>query len=645
MKAHEVEKLFSVSTPALDPLGTRVVVSVTRPDLDADATVGQLWSVPLDGSAPSRISRGTLDESPSFSPDGSAIAFLRNSQLVVMDARGGEAVPLTERALGVTAFHWSPDSTRIAYISREPEPGRYGSVEGIAPAAEPGRRITSLNYKYNAVGYTNDRRAHVFVVPVPALDAEPAYTPAPRPDGSKAETPTVPESLQLTSGDFTDSHPRFVGERVAFLSARHDHRDRDLVNQLWTVGLAGGEPEPLTDLGVLAIESFEPAADGAIYLIAQDVGPDGLDFVGRNSAVYLLKGRVATRWTDPETIDATDASLIVTADGVLVTNRARGRGVLLEVRGVDDVVPLSSGDVEVQAAAASTDRVVLTYSSPGTFGDVAVLENGVLAPLTDFSAALRESGIVTPVELTVTAGDGYPVHGWVAQPAGEGPFPTLLMIHGGPYADFGVHVFDETQVYVDAGYAVVYCNPRGSAGYGQTHGRAIKGSMGSVDHTDVLEFLGGALQAYSGLDRTRLGILGGSYGGYLTAWIIGHDHRFKAAIVERGYLDPPAFIGSSDIGMYFPQQYHGSTTEELRAQSPQEFAHLVTTPTLVIHSELDLRCPLAQAETYFATLRLSGLDAELLVFPGENHELSRSGRPRHRLQRFEAILDWMGRHL
>jgi dipeptidyl aminopeptidase/acylaminoacyl peptidase len=201
------------------------------------------------------------------------------------------------------------------------------------------------------------------------------------------------------------------------------------------------------------------------------------------------------------------------------------------------------------------------------------------------------------------------------------------------------------QTLAEAGYAVVYGNPRGSAGYGEEHGRAIRQAMGTVDLHDVLDLLDAALDRVPTLDRGRLGILGGSYGGYLTAWTIAHDHRFKAAIVERGFLDPASFVGTSDIGAYFGQQYVGTDEAGIRAQSPQAVAHLVRTPTLVIHSELDLRCPLGQAETYFATLKLGGVESELLVFPGEDHELSRSGRPRHRVQRFEAILEWFGRHL
>jgi dipeptidyl aminopeptidase/acylaminoacyl peptidase len=329
---------------------------------------------------------------------------------------------------------------------------------------------------------------------------------------------------------------------------------------------------------------------------------------------------------------------------VLLQDRTRGTRQLLSVSPGGSSA-LTSGAIEIEGQAASGDTIVVTYSTPTTFGDVGRLEGGVIVPLTDFSASLRDAGILQATESTVAGRDGYPIHGWIMTPAGEGPHPTLLMIHGGPFASYSVHLFDEAQVYADAGYAVVFCNPRGSAGYGQQHGRSITGAMGTVDMDDVLDFLDGALAAHPHLDAARLGILGGSYGGYLTAWTIAHDHRFAAAIVERGFLDPEAFVGSSDIGWFFPQQYTGTDHELIRAQSPQAVAGLVTTPTLVIHSEDDLRCPISQAETWFATVKLNGVESELLIFPGENHELSRSGSPRHRVQRFDAIIEWFGRYL
>jgi dipeptidyl aminopeptidase/acylaminoacyl peptidase len=208
-----------------------------------------------------------------------------------------------------------------------------------------------------------------------------------------------------------------------------------------------------------------------------------------------------------------------------------------------------------------------------------------------------------------------------------------------------VALFDEAQVYAAAGYAVLMCNPRGSAGYGQAHGRTIKEKMGTVDMQDVLSFLDGALAKFQELDGGALGIMGGSYGGYLTAWTISQDHRFKAAIVERGFLDPVSFIGSSDIGWFFGGEYTGTSPEQMAAQSPMATVGNVRTPSLVIHSEEDLRCPVEQGQRYFTALKQQGVDAAFLVFPGENHELSRSGTPHHRKQRFEEVLRWWSRYL
>jgi dipeptidyl aminopeptidase/acylaminoacyl peptidase len=291
------------------------------------------------------------------------------------------------------------------------------------------------------------------------------------------------------------------------------------------------------------------------------------------------------------------------------------------------------------------ESIVFAFQDALTAGDIALAETPRLRRLTDLSAPLRENGIASARELTVTGRDGYPVHGWVLAPPGPGPHPVLLTIHGGPFAQYTVALFDEAQVCADAGYAVVMCNPRGSSGYGHAHGRAIRQRMGVLDQADVLDFLDGALAEDSSLDPTRLGIMGGSYGGYLTAWTIAHDHRFTAAIVERGYLDPEAFVGTSDIGDSFTDEYVGTDPELVRAQSPQACVGQVRTPTLVMHSALDLRCPLSQAERYYSALKRGGLTTELVIFPGENHELSRAGSPRHRLRRFDIILDWWARHL
>ena len=241
------------------------------------------------------------------------------------------------------------------------------------------------------------------------------------------------------------------------------------------------------------------------------------------------------------------------------------------------------------------------------------------------------------------------MHGWVVLPDparhGDGPHPTLLLVHGGPFSAYTWAVFDEAQVLAGAGYAVVMGNPRGSAGYGVDHGRAVVGAMGGPDVDDVTALLDAALAREDlDLDAGRVGVMGGSYGGWMSATLTTRTQRFAAAIVERGYLDAPSFVGASDIGWLFPRALHGSAAAMVE-QSPMTHVDAVRTPTLVVHSEQDWRCPVEQGHRWFATLRLAGVDARMLVFPGEGHELTRSGRPRHRVARHEHVLAWWGEHL
>jgi Dipeptidyl aminopeptidases/acylaminoacyl-peptidases len=668
VKASDLPLLNSVSAPTVRPDGARAVVAVTHPDFDADAAVGQLWTIPLTGhAAPRRMTRGFRDTAPQYSPDGRLIAFLRAepgkpAQLHVVDAGGGEPVSVTDRALGVSEFRWSPDGSAIAFVSRDPEQGRYGTVDGLGSGAEPARHITVQNYRANGLGYTIDRRAHIYLVTVPDVTAEPAVQPAPSAQGPAETRPVVPEPQRLTDGDFDHGALAFSpdGGTLAFVSARHEERDADLRSNVFLMRLsAEGEPLEVTDVtgshGDFSVPDghgcVEFGLTGAVYFLAQDVGESGRDFVAKNTSLFVIEraGEAPKRLTDPEVVDLGEiGSGITPLDDrtVLVPNRTRGTVQLVSVASDGTVQNLTrDAPIEITGAATAGRTVVVSFTDERTAGDVAMLENGGLRTVTNFSAALRASGLAAVREFTAAARDGYPVHGWVVVPDGDGPHPVLLDIHGGPFAQYGVHVFDEAQVYADAGYAVLLCNPRGSAGYGQAHGRTIRQAMGTVDLADVLDYLDGATAAFSELDAGRVGIMGGSYGGYLTAWTIAHDHRFAAAIVERGYLDPEAFVGTSDIGSFFSDEYTGTDADGVRAQSPQAHVGAVTTPTLVLHSEDDLRCPLPQAERYYAALKRGGVDAELVIFPGENHELSRSGRPRHRLQRFGIILDWWARHL
>lgn len=649
MRPDDITLLRQCGAPALHPSGEYAVTSVLRPDTETDEYVGGLWRVPTDGATPPRpLTRGHRDTAPAVSADGRWLAFLRSEpkgkpQLHVLDLDGGEPVRLTDHPLGAGEPVWSPDSRRIAYTARVPEEGRYGTAEGVGPDAEPPRLVTTYAYRVDGLGYTRDRRPHLFVLDVPDLD-----------DAGGA---CVTQPRQVTDGDADDADVTWTpdGATLVFVSDRHDSRDVDLRRGVYAVPADGGEPRLVAGGDLNAAHPVVTPDGSRVYFLAGETGENGIDFVARNVGLYSvpLAGSSPQRLTDAETTDlAETARLVVAGDRVLVSDRTRGALRLLAVP-TDGGSPevLLDGELQVRAVDATADGsvVVGVVSDPQTPGDLALISAGETKRLTSFADPLRDKGICPLHELTVTADDGYPVHGWAVLPDpdrfGPGPHPVLLNIHGGPFAQYGWGLFDEAQVYAGAGYAVLMCNPRGSAGYGQAHGRAIEGAMGTRDADDVLQFLDGALaDGNLPVDRERVGVMGGSYGGYMTALLTTRTDRFAAAVVERGYLDASTFVGSADIGWFFPAGYHGSAAA-MREQSPMTHVDQVTTPTLVVHSEQDWRCPVEQGQRWFTALKLNGVPAELLLFPGEGHELSRSGRPRHRLARFQHILRWWGRHL
>lgn len=282
----------------------------------------------------------------------------------------------------------------------------------------------------------------------------------------------------------------------------------------------------------------------------------------------------------------------------------------------------------------------------------AVSMDGAETQLTHLNDALcAEYACSEPQSFTFKNERGSDIHGWAIPPVGMETgkkYPTILDIHGGPKCAYGGCYFHEMQLWASRGYAVIYCDPTGGDGRGDDF-MDIFGDYGGIDYRDIMTFCDEAARRFSFIDAERMGVTGGSYGGFMTNWIIGHTDRFKAAASQRSISNFLSFYGTSDIGVYFsPDQTHGdpwSDPTKVWAQSPLKYADRAKTPTLFIHSDEDYRCPLSEGLQMFTALKAHGVPARLCMFKGENHELSRSGKPKHRVRRLKEITEWFDQYL
>lgn len=627
-----------VSDARLSPDGRLVAFTATRLDKEADDYRAAIWLGPADGSTPPRRFTGGAgkDSAPRWAPDGTRLAFLSDreggkTQIYVIDVTGGEARQLTAIPQGAGAPVWSPDGTRLVTVVRMG--GEDNGSQQDKPKTPPARLITRLKYRANGEGFIYDRRRHLFVI--------------------DAVTGTT---HQLTDGDWDDTQPAWSpdGSRLAFVSARHHDRDHDHADDIFVVDTAGGEPVRLTPGGgTCALPAWSPDGQAMAYLGYADA-----EDAPRHSRLWQVPTagglpRCLTMGFDRHLEIAETAAPIWRTDGTALIVGVEDRGTVgvIEVQVADGrVTPLVSGRRSVASYSVSGTTVAFTASEPHRPAEVYVCTALGERQLSDLNTSwCAEVELPEPEHFTVQSG-GFDIDAWVMRPAGFEPgrrYPALVNIHGGPFAQYGWAFFDEFQVQAGAGYVVIGCNPRGSSGREEAFARAIIGCPGEPDSADVLTALDEALRRYDFIDSTRLGLLGGSYGGYLTGWIVGHTDRFVAAVAERGLYNRYSKDGTSDIwsGYTYLRVRQWEDPELYWRYSPMAYVRNIRTPLLILHSEEDLRCPIEQAEQLFVALKQMRREVRFVRFPGENHELSRSGKPSHRLQRFGYLLDWFAEKL
>jgi dipeptidyl aminopeptidase/acylaminoacyl peptidase len=638
-----------VGDPRISPDGKVVAFVLTTIDQKKNRRESAIWIVPSDGSAaPRRFSaEGFSSNSPRWSPDGKTLAFLsaRASDLPAGETPksqiflapfggGGEAIALTKLKNGVQSYQWSPEGSRIVVVSSS------GPMDGVATADRKSdvRHYTHIQYKFNDTGWFDDKRRHLWVVSVPGGDAK-----------------------QITEGqDWNDTDPQWSpdGTRIAFVSDRTGKAYDDGHNtDVWVIPAAGGT---LTKISDHAFEDENPrwSADGKQILFT------GQTAVHQFPKLYVAdsSGGAASRMvlkdldTIPGELRWQSSNTILFAAGVKGETHIYRADPAGPDTGVRTFTALTSGPRGVHAfdVSQSTGKIVYLANDFQHLDDVYIsnLDGSGERQLTHANSDLWAQLDLQPVErLEYKSTDGWPVEGFFVKPVGweaGKKYPMVLVIHGGPEGMFGVDWYHEFQVYAAKGWAVFFCNPRGSTGYGEKFERGEINNWGGMDYQDIMAGVDAALKQYPWVDANDLGVTGGSYGGYMTNWIVSHTNRFKAAVTLRSVSNFISDEGTRD-GAYGHEEYFKGILfddfEQYWDASPLKYARNVHTPTLVLHSDNDFRVPIEQGEQWFRALQHYGVPSELVLFPRENHNLTRTGEPKHLVESLHWQIYWFERYL
>ena len=631
--------------------GERVAYQVAWADSSSRQNRSRIVVRRLLDPEPIEPTAGVLrDHSPEWSPDGRKLAFVSRvgaaDQLFVVDLTvGGPAQQLTSVAEGVSRPQWSPDGARLAFVGvvvsdpdavvDDPRPPEGREQLRRAPVARVVRR---LDYKHDGYGYVDGRFHHLFAVSSTGGDAKQLTNGT----WDVADFDWAPDSTRLVvagnaepgadlqrelnlyvvdleanrvrlGGGFFLGSPIWSpkGDQIAFIAP--NGLDVGLLERVWIVSLSGGGPRCLTA---------------------------NFDLAVNDSVINDMRAGHATR-------------ICWSAEGDRIYFVASGPGVT-GVHSVDlegDVREEVAGRRRIYDFDLANGVLAFCASDTSNPGELFMLTHGAEARITDLNPWLHDRYIAEPEQHHFTAPDGWKLEGWVLKPPDHDPsrlYPVVMEIHGGPHAQYGWTFFHELQILAGLGYVVFYMNPRGSDGYGERFRRDVVRDWAGKDYLDLMSSLDQVIERTGYIDTNRLGVGGGSYGGYMTNWIIGQTNRFSAAVAMRSISNLVSEYSQHDIVLWGVLQLGPPPwpdLDELWRRSPIRYVQNIRTPLLLTAGEMDLRCAMSQSEEMFGAMRLLGKTVELVRFPEESHDLSRNGRPDRRVERLRRIGGWYERFL
>ena len=651
--ARDVFKIRVPQSVDISRDGESILFAVRDTNVQKNAYSHTIYQVATVGGRVRALTRGKAnDSSPLWNPSGGHIAFVSDRQdetqnIWTIPSTGGEPDLLTNLTGGSVAnVSWAPDGKSLLFIHRS-VPREDPEEKKLRPTY---KHITRLHHKMDGMGWYGDERWQLYVVSFP---------------GGRVR--------RITDGpyDVRDATWSPDGKRIAFLSNRVEGDDvRFFHSDIWTISPSSKRIDKVTRKRGARASVAWSRDSRTIYFLGNHMKAG--EFIRHTVPVRSISAsggpeRVLTpaidNWTlnmvITDTLGAFAGPIHVYEDGdeeriaFMLDEEGACRIYSVRADGEDQRVEFAGNVNVANFSVAQNGRAALVVGEMMTAGDIFSStfdgqdDQRRLSRLN--ARHFRGLNLTEPEEVWFRNGKTK-IQGWILKPPGfrrSRKYPCLLQVHGGPMCQYGYTFFHEMHLLAAEGYVVAFANPRGSSGRGLRYMNCIEGNWGKLDYSDVMAITDALCRAPY-IDRRRFGILGGSYGGFMTIWAVGHTQRFKAAVTQRPLGNWWTQYGASDYGWVAKYELGGTPWEKpLRyaRHSPNFYVANIHTPLLIIHSEEDLRCPIAQSDELFRSLKLLGRTVEYIRFEGESHGLSRGGKPMNRLERLDRITDWFRRYL